>query len=158
MNLIAQAMTPSAFAPFGQLLAAATEGRVRHPYLGQSHNGRSEAELNITFMRIALSQLPTTISHLERHPHSNQLFVPLNGTGQVIIVCPSDTTGQPDLNGLRAFFTHGGQAINYNHNVWHAPRMAISGTGEFVMLRWDCDTPQDTEWLKLDDPITLAMP
>jgi ureidoglycolate hydrolase len=51
----------------------------------------------------------------------------------------------------------GGQAVNYDANVWHAPRTALSAPGEFVMFRWDDGTELDTETLALEQAIVVDL-
>ena len=76
---------------------------------------------------------------LERHPFTTQTFCPLGlasgstETYYLVIVAPSlenpIQTGEggsrlerpPDLNKLRAFIAHGGQAVTYAPGTWHAP-------------------------------------
>ena len=149
--------TPEVFAPYGQVLMGTGEGPERHNFAAVMENLRIDAKPNMTFMRVALSNLPVRIETLEQHPCSNQAFIPLNGTGQLVAVCPSTPDGKPIVEKLAAFVSTGYQAINYNAKVWHAPRMAISEPGEFIMFRWDDGGPEDTIHLKIDDPVTIEM-
>ena len=157
MIIKAEPLTSEAFAPYGQVLMGTGEGPERHNFAADMENLRTNAKPNMTFMRVALSNLPVRIETLEQHPYSNQAFIPLNGTGQLVAVCPSTGDGKPIIEKLAAFVSTGSQAINYNAKVWHAPRMAISEPGEFIMFRWDDGGPEDTIHLQIDDPATIEM-
>lgn len=152
----ASALTPAAFAAFGQVLQGSGANTERAPFAARVRNGRPHAQLNITYLRVRPESGSVTIAALERHPHSNQTFVPLNGTRQLVVVCSSGRDGMPDLASLRAFVAGGGQAINYDANVWHAPRTAVCEPGEFIMFRWDDGSEDDTEWTQLSTPVTVT--
>jgi ureidoglycolate lyase len=156
MIVQAQPLTAQAFAPFGQVLAGTGPATERKAFAARMHNGRPGAQPNMTYMKVAPEAGALTIRELERHPHSNQAFVPLNGTRQLIAVCPSGPDGQPLLAELQVFVSAGGQAINYDANVWHAPRMALTAPGEFVMFRWDDGSAGDTELVALESPVAVA--
>lgn len=157
MTIEPRPLTAEAFAPFGQVLEGSGAATERKPFASRMHNGRPAAKPNMTYMRIAPEGRTVRITALERHPHSNQTFVPLNGTRQLVAVCPSSPDGRPLVGELRVFVAHGAQAINYDANVWHAPRMALNAPGEFVMFRWDDGSALDTEWLELDVPIDVDL-
>ncbi len=158
MRLEAQPLTAQSFAPFGHVIAGSGSGPERHPYIAEVENTRPRARANITFMRIAVTDPPVLLGVLERHPHSHQMFVPLNGTCQLVVVCPSLPSGAPDHAAAVAFVAAGNQAVNYAANVWHAPRTAIAGTGEFVMMRWDTGDEEDTQYIDLDPGIEVVVP
>lgn len=157
MTIRPRPLTAEAFARYGQVLQGSGAATERKPYASRMHNGRPQARPNMTYMRIAPEGRSVRITALERHPHSNQTFVPLNGTRQLVAVCPSTPDGQPRLAELEVFVAQGSQAINYDANVWHAPRMALNAPGEFVMFRWDDGTPLDTELLVLAVPIDVDL-
>ena len=155
-RIAAEPLTAQAFAPFGQVLAGTGDGPGRRPFLARMHNGRAQAQPNLTWMRIAPQPLPVTVTALERHPHSNQSFVPMNGTRQLVVVCPSDAQGAPLLAQARAFVASGSQGVNYDANVWHAPRVALCAPGEFAMFRWDDGSAGDTELIELPVPFLVT--
>ena len=157
MRITLQPLTPEAFKPFGDvLMGLVPEGPERQNFAARIQNGRPSARLNVTYMRIALTPLPLTLDHLEQHPHSNQVFAPLAGTQQAVVVCPSGAEGEPDLARVQGFLAGGGQAVNYHARVWHAPRSALCAPGEFVMLRWDCGDAEDTLKWALPEPIEVV--
>jgi len=150
-------LNPEAFAPFGDVLTGldAAGGPERHEFAARFQNLRPDANPNLTFMRVPVADGDITIRALERHRFSNQVFVPLNGTYHLAVVCPSTPAGAPHISGLQAFIASGTQAINYAADVWHAPRTALSAPGEFIMFRWDDGSPADTELLPLDNDILV---
>jgi ureidoglycolate lyase len=154
----AQPLTAEAFAPFGQVLMAAGHEAQRHEFAARLENRRLEAKPNLTFIRAESIPGQYAVSLVERHPQSSQTFVPLNGTRYVVAVCPSVGEGVPDLDRLAVFVAEGSQAINYNAGAWHAPHRILSGPGEFVMLRWDDGTEDDTESRPLGTAIEVELP
>jgi ureidoglycolate lyase len=157
MTITPRPLTAEAFAPYGQVLEGSGVATERKPFAARMHNGRPQAQPNMTYMRIAPEGRTVRIAVLERHPHSNQTFVPLGGTRQLVAVCPSAPDGKPLLAALAVFVTGGSQAINYDANVWHAPRMALNAPGEFVMFRWDDGSALDTELFELSAPIDVDL-
>ena len=155
MIITATPLTAKVFASYGQLLAAKGATPQRCEFAAHMQNLRTWARPNLTFMKVAVAGLPAAIDSLERHPWSNQTFIPLNGTRHLVVVCPSTSKGEPLLSKIRAFEASGSQAINYDANVWHAPRIALGGTGELIMFRWDDGSKGDTELRRLEFPITI---
>ena len=156
VEIVAEPLTAQAFEPFGQVLAGTGAATERRPFAARMHNGRAQAQPNLTWMRVAPQPLPVTVTALERHPHSNQSFVPMNGTRQLVVVCPSTAEGEPVLSQARAFVASGSQGVNYDANVWHAPRVALCAPGEFAMFRWDDGSGQDTELIELQAPFVVT--
>ncbi len=157
MIIKAVPLTTEVFALFGQVIAGRGEGPERHEFAADMQNLRPGARPNLTFMRVPVVGPAISIGALERHPFSNQAFMPLSGTRYLVVVCPSTAEGEPDLRGVGAFEANGSQAINYNANVWHAPRTAIGAPGELVMFRWDDGSEDDTELRLLETPITVEL-
>ncbi len=157
MSLTVGLLTREAFAPFGQVLMAVGDDAQRQEFAAALKNDRPQATLNMAFILSKPSFPPWYIHTLERHPHSSQSFVPVQGTRYLAAVCPSVADGSPDLKGLTAFIAKGSQAVNYNPNVWHVPHTVLGGSGMFIMLRWDCGNTEDTEYFPVDPPIRLYL-
>lgn len=158
MILQAVPLTHELFAPYGQVLMAQNGVPERMEWAANVASLRPEARANITYMSLEPEHYPVEVSELERHQFSHQTFVPLEGTNHLVVVCPSKIDGFPDLEKPLAFHATGGQTINYNANVWHAPRMVLHDPGSFIMLRWDADTYSDTELLSLKEPFIITPP
>lgn len=155
MNLQLERLTPEAFAPYGQVLMGSGHVPEREAWAAQVDNLRPDARANITYMSLEPVHYPVQVTELERHPFSHQMFVPLNGTRHLVLVCPSHDDGSPDFSGCLVFEATGGQSVNYNANIWHAPRTVLHESGSFIMLRWDAGTAGDTEVLTLDEPLVV---
>jgi len=155
MNLRPQPLTREAFRPYGQVITADNGVPERIPWSAQISNLRTEAQANITYMSLEPAHYPVSIDVLERHPFSHQLFVPLQDTRHLLLVCPSLMDGHPDLTALVAFEATGGQSVNYNANIWHAPRTVLYRPGAFVMMRWDSGSTEDTEICSLASPVII---
>lgn len=84
-------------------------------------------------------KLPFTITHMECHPNSSQLFVPKN-SGRFLILVAEDSH-QFDPTKLRLFVTNGKQGVNYKRGVWHHFLMVLENEQEFVVL--DRSNPDD---------------
>jgi len=158
MPIKTQPLTQDLFAPFGQVIMADKGLPEYNAWAGKLENLRAEATLNITYMSMAPSVYPAPVTVLERHPFSHQMFVPLEGTKHLVVVCPSLQNGQPDLARIQSFHAAGGQTVIYSANVWHAPRTVLIEPGAFIMLRWDAKTNQDTELFSLEMPFEVAFP
>jgi len=157
MPLTVGPLTPDAFAPFGQVLMAVGDDAQRQEFAASLKNDRPEATLNMAFILSKPSNPPWCIRMLERHPHSSQSFVPVQGTRYLAAVCPSQPDGAPDLDRLTAFIAKGSQAVNYNPDVWHVPHTVLGGSGMFIMLRWDCGNAEDTQYFPVEPPIRLYL-
>lgn len=101
---------------------------------------------------------------LERHPYTTQTFIPLGISPSeaqhvryLVVVAPSlppsllDTgfpvpdregdelpgRGLPDLENVKAFVAHGGQAITYGAGTWHAPMVVLGDRAvDFVVVQF----------------------
>jgi len=157
MKLRALPLNNESFSPYGQVLSSTGPVPQRMPYAGNVFSSRPGARPNLTYMSLKPAPAVPVVTELEKHPHSHQLFVPMNGTKHLIVVCPSLPGGEPDLDGLLAFTAGPGQAVNYDPDVWHAPRTVLAAPGEFVMLRWDMEDEQDALIHPLNPGIEIVL-
>lgn len=155
--ITAQPLTNDAFAPFGQLLQGSGAPTERRGFAALIENLRPDAMPNMTYMKLLPERTPIRVEALERHCFSNQTFIPLNGTRHLVAVCPSTPDGAPVISALQIFIAGGSQAVNYNKGVWHAPRMALSAPGEFVMFRFDNGGTRDTDLIQLDEAVEVDL-
>ena len=156
--IAAKPLTAEAFAPYGQVLQGTGRATERKEFASHMQNGRPHAKPNMTYMKVLPATERVLVRAVERHPFSNQTFVPLNGTRHLVAVCPSAADGSPVVARLEVFVASGSQAVNYDANVWHAPRTALSSPGEFVMFRWDDGGALDTETIPLGAPVAVELP
>jgi ureidoglycolate lyase len=158
MKIQAVPLTSNIFAPFGQVLMAENSAPEFKPWAARIANTRPDAQGNVTYMSLDPTDYPVEVSKLEKHRFSHQLFVPLMDTIHLVVVCSSMPDGNPDLASALAFHAFEGQSVNYNANVWHAPRMVLRKTGSFIMIRWDEGTEDDTRLLTLPQPLVVTEP
>ncbi|KAJ9112719.1 hypothetical protein QFC22_006221 [Naganishia vaughanmartiniae] len=113
------------------------------------------------------------ITVLERHPLTNQAFVPLGqstGSGSsiggakmgkgsyVVMAALPDTTGQPDLSTLRVFTVPSSQGICFNAGIWHNPLMTADEQMDFACIEsFDAKTDKvDTDFYRLQGNAPFA--
>jgi allantoicase len=144
-------LTHEAFSPFGQVIQAYEDNAAprsvkitpanfntatkyhKLALTTSSYPSESNASTGISVYRcqpVDVSSGSVPIKVLERHPHTNQAFVPMgNRQGDVrylVVVALSSSDGQPDLGTLRAFVATGAQGIMYNTGVWHQPMTVLN--------------------------------
>ncbi|KAL8729996.1 MAG: hypothetical protein Q9166_004319 [cf. Caloplaca sp. 2 TL-2023] len=111
---------------------------------------------------------------LERHPFTTQTFIPLSTssslefptekpiTRYLVIVAPTlppsseppfTVMGPPDLQNLKAFWAHEGQAVTYGVGTWHAPMVVIGEKRvDFVVVQFaNGVVEEDCHEVKLED-------
>ncbi len=155
MMIKSSPLTAEAFAAFGQLLQGSGAQTERQGFAARMESVRPDARPNMTYMKLIPATGSIRIEALERHPCSNQTFIPLTGTRHLVAVCPSAANGAPLIPQLKVFVAGGSQAVNYDADVWHAPRMALSAPGEFIMFRWDDGSDRDTELIQLETAVEV---
>lgn len=149
----AQPLAATAFAPFGQVIAVggafapANQGRAQRFDAGiDLSSGDARAHRLCTAVyRIRASDLPFDLDVVERHPLSRQLFFPNSGARFLVCACGALPDGEPDLAALRAFIGEHTQGIVWHQGVWHSPFVALEADGDFLMQQWQCDGPLDCE-------------
>jgi ureidoglycolate lyase len=169
-RLTAVPLTPAAFAPFGEVLAApaapsspSTQGHAviqgtarRLDRAAALESSRPAAEPNVALFRCEPQALPFRATLLERHPHSTQLFASLRGARWLLLVAPSLVDGEPDVEAARAFLASPGQGVNFRRGLWHHPVIVLDQPAELLMLAWEDGGPGDCEERPLAVPIEIA--
>jgi ureidoglycolate lyase len=158
-------LSKEAFAPFGDVIglelsggASANQGTAtRFNRVAQLASSRPLAQPNLAVFRSVAKSLPFEVRLLERHPCSTQMFVPLSCERFLVVVCPEDARGEPDLPLLRAFLGGPGQGINYRLGVWHHPIIALEAPAEFLMLAWEDGSALDCEERPLASPLLISL-
>ncbi len=147
--------TEEAFAPFGAVIAQPQnigERRMYSQWLGGE--GLSPV-LHVN--AVAPVVLPHRVSLLERHPHANQAFIPLDVSRYLVTVAPSDEAGKPRLDDLVAFLVPGNLGVVYGRGVWHAGACVLDRIGHFSVLMWrgkaDDDVMLDVETFIVLPPV-----
>jgi ureidoglycolate lyase len=162
--LPAQPLSREAFAPFGDVIGlelaggfSANQGTAtRYNHVAQLASSRPGAQPNLAIFHSVPKALPFEVRLLERHPCSTQLFVPMACQSFLVVVCPDDARGEPDLARLCAFLCGPGQGVNYRAGVWHHPIIALDGPADFLMLSWEDGSALDCEEHSLTAPLLVT--
>jgi len=142
--LIAQALTPAAFAPFGDVIAPARNGNSspinegtaqRFDDLTQLDVNEQGGEACVAIFRTqdGTHVAPYALTMFERHLLGSQSFVPMaQGRVLVVVTQGGDT---PDEDAIQAFIVEPGQGVTLRRGVWHHPMITIGGADVFVIER-----------------------
>jgi ureidoglycolate lyase len=136
-DILAEPLTPEAFAPFGDVLEAAGEPDrlINQGLCGRFHD---RARLDFGGGRAGISvfkaeprSLPYRLEMVERHPLGSQAFLPMSLDPFLVIVAE----GQDATPGrIRAFLTRPGQGVNLLRNVWHGVLTPLRAPGLFAVV------------------------
>lgn len=134
-----QPLTAAEFAPFGDVIAAGdayqliNRGTTRQfEDLARVEVGDDGGRPRVSIYRVVPYALPLTVTMLERHPLSSQLFMPLHGEPFLIVVARAGDRVDP-VN-VRAFLGNGSQGVNYHRGTWHHPVIALRDPSEFLVV------------------------
>ncbi len=138
--LTPEPLTAEAFAPFGDVIAAAGPGApinggaaTRFSELGAISVGGEGGRATIAIVRTGVgADFPLDLRMLERHPLGSQAFIPLGDAPFLVVVARDEGNGP--AAGIRAFRTDGRQGINYRANTWHHPLIALRPGDEFLVI------------------------
>ncbi|QDL94533.1 ureidoglycolate hydrolase (plasmid) [Paroceanicella profunda] len=153
-------LTAEAFAPYGTVIAHRGETR-RHPIrLDHGDAGRDGAIASwVTRIDAAIGgDTAHEITAFERHPHSDQAFVPLSGQRYLVVVCDGTADDRPDPATARAFVAGPGQGIVYHRNAWHAGMQVYDAPAEFFVQMKRVAAGPDDEFVALASPLRIACP
>lgn len=164
LQLTPAPLTSEAFAQFGDVIQ--TDG-ARHFEMNGGKLERYYDLANIDVgvetggrpvMSIAncrqITELPLTITFLERHPHGSQAIFPLFIQSMTTVVAPPGETISPDS--IRAFYSNGTQGVNFHAGVWHLPIIALQPGQAFLIVdRGGPDKNCDEFYFDEADEITL---
>jgi ureidoglycolate lyase len=156
MDLQLTTFSAAAFGPFGNAIECPAAGgeRVLHDLLGAS---RGDAGLCAKLDTHAAAALPFTAPRMERHEHTEQLFVPVGPARYVIAAALPGGDGAPDLATLRGFLVEGGTGICYKRGVWHLPITILDRPTTFLMMMRAVGDPAiDTSWATLPAPLQVS--
>ncbi len=134
-RLRVEALTPEAFAPFGEVIAVGAATRV-YPINGgtsQRHHALARVEVGtghglISIARAEARALPFAIRMLECHPLGSQAWIPLSQTPYLIVVAESPQ------HPPRCFLAANGEGVNYRTGTWHHPLIALDTVSDFVII------------------------
>lgn len=155
-------LTAEAFAPFGRVIALDAPARVnegratRHDIATTLGRSEDDAAMVLSWFDLAATGGALSITMLERHPHSEQAFLPVDAATALVLVARSRPDGTLDETTLTAFASAPGQAVVYRAAVWHAGLTALDEGGQFLMAMWR-GAGQDTELVTLATPVAVTV-
>lgn len=133
--LAVELLTPAAFAPFGEVIAAdaarttyAVNDGTSQRFHALGHVAGDGGTTVLSIFRAQPRALPFTVAMLERHPLGTQAFVPLSGAPYLVVVAAA-----PSLP-PRAFLARGDQGINLHKGTWHHPLLALERESDFLVV------------------------
>lgn len=157
MKLRCEHLTPTAFAPFGDVLDCAgnPDKRINAGKCGRYHDRAKldfgiDGKAGISIFNAEPRALPYTCDLLERHPEGSQAFIPMSQHPFLVIVAEDDAGPVRP----RAFLTSPGQAINFHRNVWHGVLTPLHDPGLFAVVDRIGDTANLEEY-PLPNPIIV---
>ncbi len=135
--LTAEALTPAAFAPYGDVIASCGAAMPINQGKGRRYTDLANVDVTANEGRAAISRVrcipevpPVSLRLMERHPLGSQAFIPLDGQRYLVVVARAGTA--PGVADLHAFLCHRHQGINYHRGIWHHPMIALDAECEFV--------------------------
>lgn len=138
MQILTEALTAAAFAPYGDVLDATGDFRLINAGLCQRHHDRARldfgAELDatnragISIFQAQPRALPYAFDLIERHPEGSQAFLPMSQHPFLVIVADSPQA-KP-----RAFLSNGAQGINLHRGTWHGVLTPLHAPGLFAVV------------------------
>ena len=152
-------LTPAAFAPFGDVLAATGEPDriINQGFCGRFHDRARldfgpEGRAGLSIFKAIPRKFPYALDMVERHPEGSQAFVPMTADPFLVVVA-ADEEGGPGTP--RAFVTDGAQAINLHRGTWHGVLTPLAAPGLFAVIDRIGGTPNLQEhWFR--DPYTIT--
>ena len=154
-RLALEPITAEGFAPFGLLLPRPAPGAGRLELIDALQNGRGAARPRLSLAAVEPRALPLVAVEMERHVHSSQDFVPLDGSAYLVLVAPHGPDGRPDEAGLRAFRVPGDVGVHYHADTWHHPLTALDRPGSFAVLTFVDGTAGDEQFVPLSEEVTI---
>lgn len=146
---------PDMFAPYGTFILPPKEPGQRSMYsahLGPSGLGEPVFHTN----HVRPSTLPLSVTKIERHPHAEQAFIPLDVAWYVVAVVPSTPTGAPIPEKTLAFLVPGSVGVIYRTGVWHLGATVLNRAGSFAVLMRRRGDESDDEFRQIS-AVTLHM-
>lgn len=155
--IIAQPLTPAAFAPFGDVIdtQGAPDKIINQGLCGRYHDRAALAfdggRAGVSLFHAQPRALPYRLDMVERHPDGSQCFIPMSMDPFLVIVAPGGAVPDRPL----AFVTAPGQAINFHRGTWHGVLTPLHAPGLFAVVDRIGDGPNlEEHWF--DVPFTIT--
>jgi len=111
----------------------------------------------------------TVLKRLERHPYTNQVFIPMGsgdgeglndpGCSYLVVVAHNGSDDRPDTQTLKAFLASSAQGITYNPGVWHQPMTVLEKPLDLACVETQIGdgNPMDCEIVELAPTCTIIL-
>jgi ureidoglycolate hydrolase len=134
VDLPVQPLTETAFAPFGQVIAARADGETFGPRDAQLELSRGTPRFYI----MRLKNRPLAIRQITRHCNVTQCLASVGGVEWLLAVAPpgkaDDPGAEPALDGIVAFRVPAGVGVKLHRGTWHAGPYFAADTVDFFNL------------------------
>ncbi len=157
MHRIIQPLTQDDFAEFGDVIEHQGDQRRRALSIGFVQAADDMRRAFWVSKVLKATALPANITLLERHPYSDQAFVPIHDIRFLAVVCPNLPNGDPDAERFRAFLASPGQGVVYRRNVWHAPLSVLTAPAEFFVTMGVTDKADNDEFFELTTSLGISL-
>ena len=133
-------LTKEAFAPFGDVISAATAREIRNINYGNTTRFHDMAWVDalvgegkpvVSLFRSKPLPRPVIAKIMERHPLGSQAFYPLSGEPYLVVVAPR---GKFDAEKMRVFLAQPDQGVNYHAGTWHHYSLALNKECDFLVI------------------------
>ena len=151
-----QPLSAAAFAPFGQVIEARSDGSHHAINDGDAERYHDLAHVDTTadsgrtlvnIFRARPHALPLKLTLVERHQLGSQLLMPLSRQRFLVVVAAAGPA--PRADALRCFMASAGQGVNLARGAWHHPLLALDAGGDFLVIDRGSDA-DDCDVLLLD--------
>jgi ureidoglycolate lyase len=86
--------------------------------------------VNVSLFGALARPQPIAITLMERHPLGSQLFVPLQDSPWLVLVCRDPQ----DPRSYQGFLATGRQGVNYARGIWHHPLLVLADHERFLVV------------------------
>jgi ureidoglycolate lyase len=157
MELRLEPLSADAFAPFGRVLEIPRmPGRLNADDALTSL--RDNAKPQLALIQLEPTAAPFTVTEVERHAFSSQIFVPIEVSRYVLLVATNNGAPRPEPHELRGFVAGPAQAISYHPNVWHHRMTVLDSAARFAAMLWVDKSADDEEFVDLACAVTVLAP
>lgn len=145
-TLVPVPIDPVSFRPFGQYVHRAA-GTGRQDCSEDLASTRAGARPCVFLTSAEPVQGPDLrITEMERHEFSSQTFIHVSGSRWLIVVCPSDGSGGPDIAAALAFMAGPGDVITYKPDTWHHSLTVLDEPSCHAVVMWRDGSRGDEEF------------
>ncbi|MEE4277687.1 MAG: ureidoglycolate lyase [Halieaceae bacterium] len=139
-RLVLAPLTREAFAPFGEVVDAASACE-RYPIndgLTQRHHdlGRVDCDAGGGVAALSLFRAQPVddsfrLRSMERHPLASQAFINIAAARYAVVVAPP---GELHEDAIKGFLAAPGQSVNYLRGTWHHFLLVLDAPADFVVV------------------------